>query len=489
MQVIPDRGYYDISELAVVQYLSNNSNLEVVGGVIGNNMTDVITRAVEIKEYYNNLLNPPSYVEGTDVFTTYDYSDTQLMLYANLSPVWDPFYAGFVGRVPTADGTSVPVMYTWTIDGLNATNGNVVVLDPAYHDYITQLSLQSHVSNGSLELLIDKSMDVRYIAISDDLTLLSGDLIDQANKLQLIQDEINAAFNDGYLEGYELGVKKALAGVFGNAQMNVALYVYDPVTGQEAPLIYNVPINVANGGMDLTSIWKLWSDSALNDGNHTLSWIQVTISFDNGVLWSNDLFYFKFNTSVVANQLPYDAYLLTVENSSQNYNVSFVERNGLWYWNTSTNLDGYSVSDISFKINNQHISYYNFLEGYNTTLNNNIQTFGTNQASYDRGFDDGYIDGIDDGYSDGIAQSSQVSWMEGHSAGYNVGRKVGYNVGYEDGLLDDFRFYDLFFSLFDAQLNVFKSIVSFEIFGVNVAGFVLGLVTIGVVAFVIRKVW
>lgn len=481
----------DINELRYEFPVAGNTlTFDVVGGVVGTSVADVINNAIAIRDD-DIAANPHDVVFGTDELVKSYPSDTQTMYFASdiLFP-WDNGYIGVVGRVKTADGVSIPVMYSARVDGLLQNgDGTWIILDPNYHDYIIPFEIYGGQQNpGYVDITVDNAMEVVYLAVSDNFDLLSADLVDKVNKYQLIQDEINAAYGDGYLAGYELGLKKALAGVFGNAQLSVDFAVYNPVNGSDTLLSYDMPLNVANGGLDFSFVWDLWSDNAANDGTNVLTDIIFNIHFDTGFLWSNDLLYFKFNTPVVANQLPYDAYLITIEQSSQDFVVNFVERNGLWYWNAS-NLDGYSVSDLTFKINNQHISYYNFLTGYNTTLNNNIQTFGTNQASYDRGFDDGFIDGVDEGYSDGIAQSSQVSWMEGHSAGYDEGRNVGYNVGYEDGLRDDYRFYDLFFSLFDAELNVFKSIVSFEIFGVNVAGFVLGLVTIGVVAFVIRKVW
>lgn len=101
-------------------------------------------------------------------------------------------------------------MYSVQIDGLlqSGSSGTWVVLDPNYHEYIVPIEIYGGQNNyGYIDLTVDNTLELVYIACSDNYDLLSADLIDKVNKYHLIQEEINQAYLDGYSFGYKEGLK------------------------------------------------------------------------------------------------------------------------------------------------------------------------------------------------------------------------------------------------------------------------------------------
>ena len=95
-------------------------------------------------------------------------------------------------------------------------------------------------------------------------------------------------------------------------------------------------------------------------------------------------------------------------------------------------------------------------------------------AMYEQGFVNGFSSGENKGYTDG----------------YNVGKNDGYNLGYNTALENDDRysFTNLIASVIDVPVNTFTSLLNFEILGVNLSGFFLGLLTCCIILGVIRLI-
>lgn len=100
----------------------------------------------------------------------------------------------------------------------------------------------------------------------------------------------------------------------------------------------------------------------------------------------------------------------------------------------------------------------------------------SSSSYYDSGFQDG-LNYAENEYN----QKLQSEKDKAHNAGYTEG----YNAGLND--TNDYTFKSLFTSLFQSGYNVFYDILNFEILGINVLGFVTGLITLLVAAFVIKK--
>lgn len=71
--------------------------------------------------------------------------------------------------------------------------------------------------------------------------------------------------------------------------------------------------------------------------------------------------------------------------------------------------------------------------------------------------------------------------------GQNASYQQGYQDGQTDAIADDFSLKDMFFSIIDAPFRVVREALNFEIFGIEVSSMVLGLLSVVLVIFVIRR--
>lgn len=126
-----------------------------------------------------------------------------------------------------------------------------------------------------------------------------------------------------------------------------------------------------------------------------------------------------------------------------------------------------------------------------------IQTYCANNMKFDDrvyyfanaienldGYSAGYKQGESDGFDSGLVHGRN----EGYKNGYNVGKNEGYNLGYNQGLDGSGRwsFNSFLSAVIDVPVNAFTSLFNFEILGVNLSGFFLGLLTCCIVIGVIR---
>lgn len=86
-------------------------------------------------------------------------------------------------------------------------------------------------------------------------------------------------------------------------------------------------------------------------------------------------------------------------------------------------------------------------------------------------------------------------YNDGYWVGFNDGKTQGYQSGYNQGLLDGTEYDDTALTIFTGiiqvgllPVNVFLQILNFEVFGINIAGFVSALLTISIVIIVIRVI-
>lgn len=96
-----------------------------------------------------------------------------------------------------------------------------------------------------------------------------------------------------------------------------------------------------------------------------------------------------------------------------------------------------------------------------------------------------YSAGYNDGYNAGDSAGEASGYKKGYSAGDSAGYSRGYNYGVSSS--NDYTFLGLMSSVVDAPITAFTSLFSFEIFGVNLSGFVLGVFTLCIIIVVVRK--
>lgn len=435
---------------------------------------------------------PLTEVYGTDQFTISSYDKYNTYTIENIVPTsWNDFYAGFIGRVKTADGISVPIYYNWGVDGLQYGDGTITVLDPNYHEYIQEITINGTITNGNMQLDTSTDIEIVYIAISGNHNNLSNHLLQKVNEYQLVANQIQEAYNNGYQNGYTDGVNITQMGAFGDAELIVYFNFVEDATGTYFKQQVNFPFNVNTGGISFDNVWTWYMNSEWNRSGISVYNVEFDIIlYDTGVLWSNTMFRFGVaGYEITAQMLPYSVQVSTVEVLENVWDDVNLTNSGKYYYLTNDSLIGYHVDRIRFYINAQDLSYYDQLITNKLTLYNNLGEYTMNVKSFNAGYNNGYDVGYINGEKDGIIQAQELAYNKGHADGYEEGIDAGYVIGFDEGVGQDFRFYDLFFSMFDAQLNTFRSVVSFEIFGINVAGFILGLITIAIAAFVLKKVW
>lgn len=487
--------------MGINKFWSDMPDYTILGSFIGVNMEMISKNAINLIDTYNNSANPSSAVYGTDEVIISHPTNTSTMYYARgITFPWDSGFIGWVGRVKTADGVSVPVMYSIRVDGLlqEGSEGTLVILDPNYHDYIVPFEIYGGQQNpGYVDITVSNDMEILYIAVSDNYDLLAVDLVEKANEYQLIQDEINNAYLQGFQNGLAQGADSVKIGVFGNAEMQVEYRVTDNKLDTPYTETVIFPINVSAGGIDFTNVWDWYKNSVWWDSRYSLNSIEINIVFEDGFLWSNDILFWKLRgDNVTQNMLPYDTYLFTIEDSNQLFDIVYKYDNGKYYLTTETDLSGYSVSNVIFTINSQYIAYEDFFVTRSATLYNNITNWGTNQTSYNKGYKDGQTNGKligeeigkEIGYVEGYEVAKYEYYEKGYDVGYREGNDVGYFNGRADGMNEEFNFYLIPTSIMDSYTETFFGLLDFTFFGVNMAGFFLQLATIVVVGFIWKKV-
>lgn len=122
---------------------------------------------------------------------------------------------------------------------------------------------------------------------------------------------------------------------------------------------------------------------------------------------------------------------------------------------------------------------FNINDMYTTQFLANDSTITTLTDSYESGYNQGNNVGYTNGYNEG--------YYQGNTDGYDSGYRVGYDNGYSVGFNDDNNFTELFISIGETPVNTFKQMLNFNILGVNVAQFVLSLLTLFIVIAGIKK--
>lgn len=101
-------------------------------------------------------------------------------------------------------------------------------------------------------------------------------------------------------------------------------------------------------------------------------------------------------------------------------------------------------------------------------------------------YQNGYNSGYDKGYNNGYYYGEK----DGYSSGYKQGNTEGYNKGYSKGVeyANDYSFLSLMGAVIDAPITAFTSLLNFELLGVNLLGFVTGLITLALIIFIIKLI-
>lgn len=152
--------------------------------------------------------------------------------------------------------------------------------------------------------------------------------------------------------------------------------------------------------------------------------------------------------------------------------------------------NSYFVNDYSFDsiVHNSKYNFISYLDSNNNSINflipldSQVDSDYWQFRVYDVGSkgDSSYLLG----YNDGLKNTEQ------YTQGYIAGEDSGYWDGYEQALEneDRYNFTNLIASVIDVPVRTFTSLFNFEILGVNLSGFFLGLLTCCIVIGVVRLI-
>lgn len=189
---------------------------------------------------------------------------------------------------------------------------------------------------------------------------------------------------------------------------------------------------------------------------------------------------------------PFSTYVLlrTVSNSIF-YNDFRVSRFG----NVSSNInrivltnhsqDNYYFNDVYYyDVHNNFICFSSLIMNRSSYVEDFLFTTRTYYINLNLSNNSYYEAGYTDGYNQGVSDGSNT----GYTDGYNAGQTIGYDNGYSAGLIagGDHTFMSLIGAVIDAPVSAFTSLLNFEILGVNLLGFITGLLTLAIIVFIIK---
>lgn len=290
-------------------------------------------------------------------------------------------------------------------------------------------------------------------------------------------DYVNYGYNEGYTKGYNLGYDEGTA----DSNTTYTSSIYRAIGGVQYSIQYEFP---SSGGSGIVSneehryfmyngvqvgnkSWSLSSSADTHIASMSISSYQdwYTALYLGNTVGANT-YYFVFNIGDNDNWsiLLYDrtqSAIVSIFNVVPNviingYNAFAFDTNGTYeIYLTRINQASYKGEDIDL-----HFEDYMHIP------------FTTSNIYIIEGSDGAFSNGYNEGFS------------KGESSGYTTGYSEGYNVGaYDSG---HYTFNSLLGAVFDAPITAMKGLLDFDILGTNLYGFMLALISIGLVLFILR---
>lgn len=256
-----------------------------------------------------------------------------------------------------------------------------------------------------------------------------------------------------------------------------------------------VSIRVATTGY-IHNIGSVVADGFLITGDTPTNSAYFDVSKNNSFTYVNALFYTDYSNPSLSfgERDSYYSDCLVYCSNDFNCNVSsiFISSSQLtplenfsssWFVHYNyikfiDNNGNYLIFAVSFLNSNSALNPLFF--SYQPRLYFLGNNFSDNQY-YEQGYSDGQISGFDDGFLKGEEK--------GYSDGFINGRDEGYWEGKQSVLEgEQYSFTSLVASVIDVPVKTFTSLFNFEILGVNLSGFLLGLFTLSVAIFIIKLI-
>ena len=269
-------------------------------------------------------------------------------------------------------------------------------------------------------------------------------------------DEYTEGYNNGYKEGFKEGLIMSgnLTSILRNSQTQVFSLENDESSSvDDFSTLFS---SDSNSIIDLKrQLSTLYGEIGSTDDDTTSFRWNIYLPFDIPI----SMFYFTFsNWNITSN-----VYV--------NFYGSVNSTNYLTY-RLQDFIENVFRADSSFMFDVVEI----ILSPNNLTTNSSI-TF-SNQEYYE-----GFYQGYDQGFNNG----NTIGYDKGYDTGKTEGYNNGYNVGYIDGSDADNVVGDALLSISDIPFRILSSFLGFEVFGFNVLTLFTGLLTIGLVIWILKK--
>lgn len=253
-------------------------------------------------------------------------------------------------------------------------------------------------------------------------------------------------------------------------------------------VLFKTSISTTNDIITITPSFYL---VGLNDAN--ISYTEYDLFNDGGMISSINvssgfdsyIYYFSLD-DYTFNRGAYFPFVIVVNGdfNSQVTHVSLYKSD--YFHKPDPNFTGSAMYIEYFDKNGSSLSFQFYVPS-NYMFDSRIYYFNdpslySDNELYQLGYDAGDRTGYDRGYQQGSNQ--------GYSSGYQSGKDDGYWIGYDEALNNSnkYSFTNLISAVIDVPVQTFTSLFNFEILGVNLSGFFLGLLTCCIVIGVIRLI-
>ena len=264
----------------------------------------------------------------------------------------------------------------------------------------------------------------------------------------------------GYNNGYNAGLKDGLI----HSGNLTAILRYSQTQ------VFNLENDESSSTDDLSTFFT-GDNNSISDLKYQLSTLysEIGLTDDSSIL-------FRWNI-----YLPYSIPISMFYFTFSNWNITSNIYVNFYGSIESTNYITYRLQDFIenvFKADNSFM--FEFVEivlAPNNLTENSVITF-SNQEYY-AGFKGGY----DQGYNNG----NSIGYDKGYEAGKTDGYNNGYNIGYVDGSGAENIIGDSLLSIADIPFSILSSFLGFKIFGFDILTLFTGLLTIGLVIWILKK--
>lgn len=306
---------------------------------------------------------------------------------------------------------------------------------------------------------------------------------DSFNYDQGHSDGYDVGYDDGFTDGVNEQIHVTITPTLAHFE-NAVIELYRGTKPPQTSNRYHTETVVSTTSP--TNIFDMLYVPILDTTDVVYDGYTMTITFDDVVHFGENPFCLYLDTED-GYEFNLNDYLTVsfMSSSDEHFNVGdcFYTEGGYYYYIPSKYIDSGDIDmvritmkfslfsklkDTSFSETTNRLTIVN--KPYNVGIISGLIL----DRYYSNGYDMGYEDGNYDGYT------------EGKTSGYQLGYDEGYNLGYlasEGGE----GFSALFDGIAHVPVTILTSLLGFEVFGINIMSVLIGLLTILVVVFVIKR--